>query len=121
MQLELTLEVDRPAAQIARIAGIVLADADHLRARPPADDEVNARCRVHLLAGAELLLDWLDGRTSLPDDPLAWPCSACLVAPGQPCGLPQRVDKWTGPLPHFHLERGTGGRWAHIVRPRSAS
>lgn len=120
-QLQLGLEVDRPDAHIAAITYRVLYEADHLRARPPAEDAANAAARVHLLRGADLLLDWLARQSTLPDEPLAWPCSACFAAPGEPCDVSQRVDRWTGPLPHYHLARGTGGRWADICRPRAAS
>lgn len=119
-QLQLGLAVDRPDAHIAAITYLLLYEADYLRARPPADDAANAAAREQLLAGADLLLGWLAQQTTLPEEPLAWPCSACFAAPGEPCDVPQRVDKWTGPLPHYHLERGTGGRWAHICRPKAA-
>ena len=115
-QLPLTLAGPAlPGADVAAVTRAVLDELDHPHRRPAAEDAQNARARDHLIAGSTLLLDWLTGRPSLPDDPLTWPCSACMATPGEPCDIPGPRTKWTPAGPRYHLGRGPSGRWASVV------
>lgn len=111
------LQLDVGVRLATAIEALLLVDLDHLRREPPDPADVaNHQAYGRLVQGIELQLDWLARTDPLPDEPLAWPCSACFAAPGEPCDLPDREDKWTGPPPHYHLCRGTTGRWSS-VRP----
>ncbi|MEV1295801.1 hypothetical protein [Pseudonocardia sp. NPDC049635] len=110
------LQLDVAGRRAAPIEARLLRELDHFRQHPPApDDTENVRAHRDLIAGHELLLDWLGTVDPLPDDPLRWPCSACWAAPGTPCDVPGTRSKWTPPGPRFHLDRGTAGRWGGVV------
>lgn len=108
------LELDVAGRRAAPIEALLLRELDHFHQHPPdPDDTVNVRAHESLVAGHQLLLDWLATVDPLPDDALLWPCSACRAAPGAPCDIPgPRSEKWTPPGPRYHLGRGLHGRWA---------
>jgi hypothetical protein len=114
-QMQLPLGVVARGTDVAAVIAITAAELDHLRARPEPDDAPNRSAHTHLERGYLLLLDWLEGQTELPDDHLAWPCSACFAPIGAPCDLPDRRDRWTPPGPRHHIDRGVVGRWGNYA------
>lgn len=110
------LQLDVGTRRAAPIEDRLLRELDHFHQHPPEpDDAENVRAHRALVAGHELLLDWLTTVDPLPEDALEWPCSACRAAPGEPCDVPGARTKWTPPGPRYHLDRGLHGRWGDAV------